>query len=274
MDPNFERRHYSIVCPAHGSGAAPLAGGSALDWFRSPSGHPSNQALNLSLKERLKERVRVARDLGDTLFQGFLRASMVRPAKETPHDSPSKPAPERALPLIRRVIDKGRHVLDGLCSSAVPARGLEQALTGLADELAAEGPRLRIWVMGRPEAFHPAIEKQIYLIAREAVVNALRHSAATSIETEVEYLPGAMRVAVRDNGSGIDQEVLRAGRASHWGLLGMRERAGNIGARLCIWSRKGAGTEVEISVPSISVRGPFEENVQTLGSPKSESVAS
>lgn len=266
MDPNFERRHYSIVCTAHSSGAAPLADGSALDWFRRPTGHPSSQELNLRLKERLKERVRIARDLPDALFRGVLDAAMVpfRAAKAMSPDSPSKSALGSALLLMRRVIDRGRQVLDGLWSSAVPSKGFEEALTGLADELAAKGPRLRIWVMGRPEAFHPAIEKQVYLIAREAVVNALRHSAATSIETEVEYLPGAMRVAVRDNGLGIDQEVLQAERAAHWGLVGMRERAGKIGARLCIWSRKGAGTEVEISVPSIPVRGPLQRNGQPL----------
>jgi signal transduction histidine kinase len=103
--------------------------------------------------------------------------------------------------------------------------------------------------MGRPKALKPAIQEQIYLIGREALVNAFRHSAATSIEAEVEYLPNRLRVVVRDNGSGIDPQVLRSGRDSHWGLLGMRERARSIGAQLRILSRRGAGTEVEISVP-------------------------
>jgi nitrate/nitrite-specific signal transduction histidine kinase len=56
-------------------------------------------------------------------------------------------------------------------------------------------------------------------------------------------------VLVRDDGAGIDEEVLKAGRQGHWGLSGMRERAEQIGARLRLWSRKGAGTEVELSVP-------------------------
>lgn len=244
MNPNFERRHSTIAGPANGAGAASLAA-PALNWFRRPTGLSSNQEPNLRLDERQKEHRSIA----------------------------SKHALERALVLMRRVIDKGRHVLHGLPSSGVPTGGLEQALAGLAHELSAEGPRLYIWVMGHPQAFHPAIETQIYLIAREAVVNALHHSRATIIETEVEYLARAVRVVVRDNGLGMDQEALRAGRASRRGLLGMRERAGNIGARLGIWSRKGAGTEVEISVPSIPA-GPLEESVHSLGSPKSESVVS
>jgi signal transduction histidine kinase len=277
MDLNFELSHSSIGRLAGGVGATPLAGLAALDWFRDPTRHPSNQELNLRLQERQNERERIARDLHDTLFQGIVGASMVlfRAVEDTSADSPSKPTLERALFLMRRAIDEGRHALRGLRSSAVPGGGLEQALAGLPEELAAEGPQFRISVTGRPKTFHPVIEEEIYLITREAVVNALRHSAATSIETDVEYLPGAVRVRVRDNGLGIDQEILRTGRASHWGLQGMRERAANIGARLRIWSRKGAGTEVELSVPTnIAIRGPLEENVEPLGAPNEESAVS
>jgi signal transduction histidine kinase len=88
------------------------------------------------------------------------------------------------------------------------------------------------------------------LIGREALVNALHHSEATCIEAEVEYSPRRLRVIVRDNGRGIDPQLARARRDSHWGLLGMRERAEGIGATLAIWSRPGAGTEIEILVPS------------------------
>jgi signal transduction histidine kinase len=59
-----------------------------------------------------------------------------------------------------------------------------------------------------------------------------------------------LRLLVRDNGVGIDQDVVRAGRDGHWGLSGMRERADEIGARLRVLSSPAAGTEVELSVPS------------------------
>lgn len=275
MDSNFDRRHRTTLGPGLGADLAPLARATALDFFHGPSG-PSNRELNLRMEERRKERARIARDLHDTLFQGVLGASLVlfRAVEEMPPDYRAKPALERALLLMRRAIDEGRHALDGLRSSAAPTGGLERTLAGLADELATEGPRFRISVIGRPKVLHPAVDKEIYLIAREAMFNSLRHSSATYIETDVEYLPSTMRVVVRDNGSGIDPEVLRAGRASHWGLLGMRERAESIGAQLRIWSRRGTGTEVEISIPmSIAVRGPLEEKVQPLGSPRSELAA-
>jgi signal transduction histidine kinase len=131
---------------------------------------------------------------------------------------------------------------------------LEQALSGVLDEFtAARGARCRIFVKGEPKALKPEVQEQISLIGREALANALRHSKASSIEAEVEYSPRSLRVVVRDNGCGIDPQMLRAERNTHWGLVGMRERAGSIGAQLRIWSRPGAGTEVEISVPGAVV---------------------
>jgi signal transduction histidine kinase len=76
----------------------------------------------------------------------------------------------------------------------------------------------------------------------------LRHSGATTVEVEIEYLPGRLRVVVRDNGKGFNHQLFRAAQASHWGLQGMRKRAREIGAQFRIWSRPGAGTEIEISM--------------------------
>jgi signal transduction histidine kinase len=59
-----------------------------------------------------------------------------------------------------------------------------------------------------------------------------------------------LRIVVRDDGRGIDAQVLASGVEGHWGLVGMRERAGRIGGQLKVRSRIGAGTEVELSVPA------------------------
>ncbi len=212
-----------------------------------------NRELNIRREERLRERERIARDLHDSLFQGFLGASMQihRAVDQIPADSPIKPSLSRALHLMRRVIDEGRGALQGLRSCATDSMTLEQALSGLRDEFAPRGGvRFRVFVKGQPKALNPAVREQIYLIGREALFNAVRHSEATKIEAEVDYLPRKLSVVVRDNGCGIDPRIVQSGWAGHWGILGMRERAGSIGAQLRIWSRPGAGTEVEISVPS------------------------
>ncbi|HEX3374613.1 MAG TPA: ATP-binding protein, partial [Edaphobacter sp.] len=74
-----------------------------------------------------------------------------------------------------------------------------------------------------------------------------RQQLPNRIEVELEYAARRFRMVVRDDGCGIDAQVLRVG---HWGLPGMRERAERIGARLRVWSRPAAGTEVVLSLPN------------------------
>jgi signal transduction histidine kinase len=96
---------------------------------------------------------------------------------------------------------------------------------------------------------HPVLRDEIYRIGREALVNAFRHSRAKSIEVEVKYAANRLGILVRDNGCGIDPQVIRSGRDGHFGLISMRERAEKIGARLTVRSDTASGTEVELSVP-------------------------
>ncbi len=92
------------------------------------------------------------------------------------------------------------------------------------------------------------LSDEVYHIGREAIVNAYRHSLATTIEAEIDYAPHRLLTVIRDNGRGIDRGVLRSGRAGHWGLQGIRERAERIGGRVRIRKAK-IGTEVELYVP-------------------------
>jgi signal transduction histidine kinase len=228
----------------------PLSSEQIQGSYRAASLEWAQREQSVRLEERCKERAQIARELHDTLFQGFLGASLLlhTTVEQMPADSPSKPSLNHALRLMYRVIDEGRAALEGLRSPKVASTSLEQALCALGEEFKSEGVRYRVFATGRSKALEPAVHEQIYMIGREALINALRHSNATSIESEVEYQPKKVRVTIRDNGSGIDAQVLRSGRTSHWGLLGMRERAADIGAQLKIRSRRGAGTEVEITV--------------------------
>ena len=169
--------------------------------------------------------------------------------QQGPPDSPYKLLLSSALRVLQRALDGGRLALQGLRSTSciVPPGTLEEAFFSFRDEL-PPGVAFQIIVTGKSKALKPAIQEQLYLLGREALVNALRHSKATSIEAEIGYLPHRLRIFVRDNGCGMDPQVVRAGQDGHCGLRGMRERADSIGAQLRIWSRPGAGTEVEISI--------------------------
>lgn len=228
------------------------AAGHINKWLRSFKRADLNREVSIRLDERLRERARIARDFHDTLLQGFLGISLQLHAavEQVPADCPVKPSLNGAILRMRHVIDDAREILQGVRCSAMESMSLEQALSCLHEEFVSRGGvQFRIFVTGKPKALKPAFQEQIYLIGREALINALRHSVATSIEAEIEYLPRQLRVLVRDNGCGMDPNVLSAGRHAHWGLVGMRERAAVIGAQFRIWSRLGAGTEVEISLP-------------------------
>ena len=209
--------------------------------------------LTLRFEERLAERTRIAQDLHDTLLQGLVSASMqLHVANDhLAPDSPAKPMVGRVMELMGQVIQEGRDAVRGLRSTSGNADDLETAFTRAGQEFGNEQVKdVRVIVEGTPRQLHPIIRDETYRIGREALANAFRHSHATKIEIELEYSPKHLRVLVRDDGSGIDPEVLHSGRDGHWGLAGMRERAESIGARLKVWSRANAGTEVELVIPS------------------------
>jgi signal transduction histidine kinase/ligand-binding sensor domain-containing protein len=208
--------------------------------------------LNVRFEERLAERTRIAQELHDTLLQGFLSASMqLHVAVDgLPPDSPSKPRLNRVLQLMRQVVEEGRNAVRGLRSSQSESLDLEQAFSLIRQELGVEEEvGFRVIVDGQPRPLHPFLRDEVYRIGHEALVNAFRHSQAKRIEIEIEYGSSQLRVVVRDNGCGINPQVLQSGRDGHWGLPGMRERAERIGGQFHLWSSAAAGTEVELSVP-------------------------
>jgi signal transduction histidine kinase len=214
--------------------------------------HQLTKTMNLRFEERLAERMRVAQELHDTLLQGVISASMQLDVAvdHVPPDLPVQPSLRRILQLMGQVIEEGRNTLRGLRSSSESAHDVEIAFLRIPEELGIDQKTAyRVVVDGSPLPLHAVIHDEVYSIGREALVNAFRHSGASSIEVELEYAANQMRVLVRDNGRGIKPELLRWGRDGHWGLSGMRERAERIGAKFKVLSAPSAGTEVELSVP-------------------------
>jgi signal transduction histidine kinase/ligand-binding sensor domain-containing protein len=213
----------------------------------------------IGLEARVNERTRIARELHDTLLQSFqglmLRFQTVGemlPAR--PLDA--KNALEGALDRADEAISEGRDAITDIRATTLASRDLEKSITALmtnlSEELAAGNGRsvtFRVLVEGVPRAVRPTLQDEIYRIARESLRNAFRHAQAGHIETEVTY-GESLRLRFRDDGKGIDPSVIeRGGRSGHWGLLGIRERAKQIGVELSVWSELGAGTEVELNIP-------------------------
>jgi len=229
--------------------------------------HQLTRQLNVRFEERLAERTRIAQELHDTLLQGLLSASMQLHVvvDNLPDNSTTKPRLSRVLQLMGQVIDEGRNAVRGLRSTnSINSLNLEQAFSLIQEELGLQEPvDFRVIVEGHTRPLRPIIRDEVYRIGREALVNAFRHSRAKSVEIEVEYMSNSLRILVRDDGCGIDSQVLRSGRDGHWGLSGMRERADRIGARLKVRSRLATGTEVELSVPG-PVAFPIQSSIGML----------
>jgi signal transduction histidine kinase/ligand-binding sensor domain-containing protein len=211
--------------------------------------------LSVRFEERLAERTRIAQDLHDTLLQGIYSASIHFDLANNrlAEDSPARPAVQRGLDLLRQVSQEGRKALRSLRSAHTTSDSLETALSLLPKEFTLpESIDFLVTTDGASRVLRPLVRDEAYLIAREAVSNAFRHARASRIEVDIDYASRNLRILVRDNGCGIDQEMLKTGREGHWGLAGMRERAEKIGATLEVTSRIDVGTEVELLVP-----GPF-----------------
>jgi len=224
----------------------------------------TRRITELRAEERVAERTRIARELHDTLLQGFISASiqMHVAMDQLPPDSPSKPVLERVLQLVGRVIEEGRNAVRGFRTADSERSDIKEALSRVHQEL--ELPNqvdFRILEFGRPQSIDPLIRDEIYSIGREALVNAFRHSQADKVEMEIRYARNSFQLIVRDDGRGIDSQVLTTGLQGHWGLLGMRERADKIEGTLKILSRTGAGTEVILSVPGrIAFQSPKDSH--------------
>lgn len=207
---------------------------------------------------RLDERMRIARDLHDTLLQSF-HGLMFR-FQAARNMLPRRPeeaieALDGALERTEQALAEGRDAIHGLRASTMAGHGLAQAVAVLGNELAshdsASNPaRFHIVVEGAQRDLHPIVRDEVYAIAREAVRNAYNHAQAHDIEVEITYSGSSFRFRIRDDGKGIDPHIVAEGRSGHYGVPGIRERAKRIGGKLDVWTATGAGTEVEFSIPA------------------------
>ncbi len=210
--------------------------------------------MRQGLNERMRERERIARELHDTLLQST-QGLMLRFQAVANRVLPTDPAREmldRHCCAQTRVLAEARDRVQDLRIPIEARSDLPASLTAVGEELAlGREVTFSVIVEGTARKLRPRIVDEAYCIGREALLNAFYHAEASSIDLLIVYGNQDLRLRVRDNGCGIDPGILDKGsRSGHWGLKGMRERAQEIGSDLQIRSRPGAGTEVELTVPS------------------------
>ena len=216
------------------------------------------------IEARHSERMRIARELHDTLLQSFQGVLLMFRTAQTliaTRPAEAQQAVEDAIAQARAAITEGRSAVQGLRPSVGEPCDFNEAIKTLGEELAKDSAHsslaaLTMYVEGTPRALKPLVRDEIFRIASEALRNAYRHATASRIELQVDYGDRRFNLRVRDNGKGIDSAPTTGGALpGHFGLRGMRERANEIGGKFRIWSAPGFGTEVELTVPASRAYG-------------------
>jgi signal transduction histidine kinase len=188
-----------------------------------------------------QERQRVAAELHDLVMQDVsvalacARAIAGAPGVTPAHADAAVAAGERALTGARAIVES-LSVRDRLPIIEVFEAGVRAAAREVPLSLKLPGT-------GTPEPDQPTIDALVHL-GREAVTNAVKHAAPTSVEVELAH-EDEWRLTVRDDGTGFDPERVQAG----FGLDSLRRSAEDLGGSLKILSAPGQGTRVEVSLP-------------------------
>ena len=211
-------------------------------------------SLRLRFDERLEERTRLARDLHDTLIQTIQGGKLVADqAREGPSDlARLQNAVDLLSEWLSRAIIEGRAALATLRTSTTEGNDLAEALRRAGDDCRMNNS-IQVWLSSRGDSrdMHPIARDEVYRIGYEAIQNACVHSGGTQISVELEYNQD-LRLLVRDNGHGMEEQIVRFGKAGHFGLQGMRERALRIGGKLTLVSSQ-QGTEISLVVPGNTI---------------------
>jgi signal transduction histidine kinase len=200
----------------------------------------------------LLERRRIARDLHDSVSQALFSALLhVRTAqKAVAREEEPEPALTQALgataELTRSAQTEMRALIFQLSRDA-DVHGLVGALRRHAFRLGdRDGLPVDVQAPAQRLALAPAVESQLFGIAREALANVVKHAGASAAWVHVDAAPGAVVLEVGDDGCGFDATAQQPG---HFGLESMRGRAAEVGASLTIDSAPGAGTVVTVRAP-------------------------
>jgi ligand-binding sensor domain-containing protein/two-component sensor histidine kinase len=199
----------------------------------------------------LGERTRIAREIHDTLAQGFaavsLQLEVVSQLLPTSVEAARKSL-DSARALVRTSLDEARASIWDLRSQSSEQETLATRIRKMADQVSASrGIKTQLQVNGIYRPLPSEVEAEIEKIAREAVTNAVRHSGAAAITLRMTYDARDFEMTVRDNGKGLTGTPPDEGRG-HFGITGMRERAAKINGRLEITSEPEKGTEVRMTL--------------------------
>ena len=212
------------------------------------------QLTRLSAQNRqadlMAERNRVARDIHDTLAQGFTGIiAQLEAAKGAISQRKKVRASDhldRAGELAREGLREARRSVQALRPQALEEKPLAAALKDLIERMTTGTTmHAKLTVQGEPQKLPPELETNLLRIGQEVLTNALRHAHASQFDALLIFASREIHLNMRDNGHGFDPAKSHEG----FGLQGIRERAGDMGGQFSIESSEGNGAAISILLP-------------------------
>jgi signal transduction histidine kinase len=210
------------------------------------------QAAEARFSAMLDERNRIARELHDTLLQGFtgVGLKLVAVANRMEGTPVAAEAVRVVIADAQRTLESARRAIWDMRPAPSPGKDFVATLrTAVEDSLRGTDLHHEFVVEGAAQAADPDVETAVFRVTLEAIANVLKHAAARSVRVVLTYEPTCIVLSVTDNGRGFVVDPDFRAYSGHLGLLGMHERASQAHGTLTVRSSDGHGTEVGLVVP-------------------------
>jgi PAS domain S-box-containing protein len=209
------------------------------------------RALQARFTAALEERTRLAREIHDTLLQGFTGVALqLTAAARRVSGSETASTLEAVVDLAQRTLDDARQAVWDLRAPALAGGTFTAALRRAAEE-AVRGTNLGLTfeVVGAERSLTPEIEAAAARVLQEALANTIKHAGAGSVLVRVSYDARGLRLSASDDGKGFEVDPAFRAYGGHWGLLGMKERVNQLRGKLTVRSAPGQGTTIALRIP-------------------------
>ena len=203
-------------------------------------------------RSMLAERTRLAREIHDTLLQGFtgVALKLLAAAKRASGQQETAADLHELVTLAQRTLEDARHAVWDMRSPTLAEAEFSVALRHAAEEgTRGTGLGLEYETQGPPLPLDQEIEIVVLRVVQEAIANTVKHAGAHTVRVTCGYEARRVRLSIADDGKGFTVDPNFRTYGGHWGLLGMRERASQIGAKVSVQSSPGQGTEITLIVP-------------------------
>ena len=207
----------------------------------------------------LGERSRIAREIHDTLAQGYVGISvqlevLAELLRQRKVEDAGKHL-DKTRDYVREGLADARQSIWALRTQDADETTLPVKLRRIAEGAGGNGLKSKFSLFGAYRPLPVETERELLRIAQEAVHNVKKHAGASQLWVELKYEPGTIALEVRDDGRGVDLDGAQLPMpahvgSGHFGLTGMRERAAAIGGELEVKSQEGAGTSVRLHAPA------------------------